>query len=33
LGAGTDEREPRKEPIAVRAAPTMTTSRMRRAYR
>src|SRR5262245_6538895 len=31
--AGTDCREPRKLPMAVRAAPTSTTSRMTRAYR
>src|SRR5580704_17595297 len=33
LGAGSDDRDPRKLPMAVRAAPTMTTSRMVRAYR
>src|SRR6478735_6656555 len=33
LGAVIDESEPKKEPIAVRAAPTMTTSRMPKAYR
>src|SRR5690349_19152872 len=32
-GAGTEDRAPRKLPIAVRAAPTRTTSRMRGAYR
>src|SRR5262245_18586356 len=32
-GAGREDREPRKLPIAVRAAPTRTTSRMAGAYR
>src|SRR5439155_19595852 len=33
LGPGTADSDPRKLPMAVRAAPTITTSRMTRAYR
>jgi hypothetical protein len=32
FGAGTDDSDPKKLPMAVRAAPTITTSRMRWGY-